>query len=108
MTPPAENRQHYRKSTLIIVDYVTPEGQSKGVIKDISAGGMYLRAKTPPSVGQSIRLEFPLFNFEQPILVSGSVTRAEPDGFGVKFHEPIDALALHKEGFPTIVNEGDR
>ena len=104
----SEKRAYQRKNGLIIADYTTPDGDASGLIRNISAGGVFIRTDKKPLAGQSIVLRFPLFSFDENISVSGIVLRVEPTGFVVKFDKPIYHLTWKNGIFPEIVNEVDR
>lgn len=104
----SEQREYQRKNGLIIAEYTTPDGKGNGLIRNISAGGLFIRTDKKPFAGQSIVLRFPLFTFEENISVSGKVIRIESTGFVVKFDKPIYNLICQKGSFPEIVNEVDR
>ena len=104
----SEKRVYQRKHGLIIAEYTTPDGKASGLIRNISAGGLFIRTDKKPFAGQSIVLQFPLFNFEEKISVSGKVIRIEPTGFVVKFDKPIYNLTYATDSSLEIVNEVDR
>lgn len=108
MTIKTDQRRHHRKSAMIIAEYTTSEGTFQGVLKDIGAGGLYIRSVNIPEEGQAITLTFSLFDFNEAIRVSGIVSRICEDGFAVKFYELIEQLTCNAMDFPSIVNEGDR
>jgi Tfp pilus assembly protein PilZ len=104
----SDKRVYQRKNGLIIAEYTTPDGKESGLIRNISAGGLFIRTDKKPFAGQSIVLRFPLFNFEENISVSGKVLRIEPTGFVVKFDKPIYNLTHATDSSFEIVNEVDR
>jgi len=108
MNTNSEKREYKRKNGLIIAEYTTPDGNANGLIRNISAGGLFIRTAKKPLAGQSIVLRFPLFKFEENISVTGRVLRIEPTGFVVKFDKPIYNLMRGAGGFPELVNEVDR
>jgi Tfp pilus assembly protein PilZ len=108
MNPTHERRQDPRHISYIIAKYTVLEGTFRDVIKNISAGGLFVRTQRKVAVGQPIAIEFPLFNFDQIIHVSGKVVRSEPVGFAVTFSEPIHGLICKEGQFPKIIHEGDR
>jgi len=108
MKPIPNRRQYPRRTAYIIAKFSTSEGTYRDVIKNISAGGLFVRTLHKVNVGQSIRLQFPLFSFEQTIKVSGIVSRIDPTGFAVTFSKPIKGLICREGHFPEIVHEGDR
>ena len=97
-----------RRTSYIIAKYTVKEGTFRDVIKNIGAGGLFVRTSRRIAVGQAITLQFPLFNFEQTIKVTGTVSRIAHLGFAVTFDEKIDGLICKKGHFPEIVHEGDR
>lgn len=101
-------RQYTRRTAYIIAEFSTSEGKFRDVIKNISAGGLFVRTLHKVTVGQPITLQFPLFSFEQTIKVSGIVSRIDLIGFAVTFNEPINGLVCEEGHFPEIVHEGDR
>jgi hypothetical protein len=104
----SDKRAYQRKNGLIIAEYTTPDGKESGLIRNISAGGLFIRTDKKPVAGQSIVLRFPLFNFEENISVPGKVLRIEPTGFVVRFDKPIYNLMCGAGRFPELVNEVDR
>jgi hypothetical protein len=97
-----------RRTSYIIAAYTVKEGQFRDIIKNIGAGGLFVRTSRKVAVEQPITLKFPLFNFDQNIQVTGTVSRITHLGFAVGFDEPIDGLICKKGHFPEIVHEGDR
>ena len=76
----------------IIAEYTVREGKFRDVMKNIGAGGLFIRTSRKIKTGQPILLEFPLFRFENNIRVSGQVIRRDHDGFAVAFDEPLEEL----------------
>ena len=101
-------RQYPRRTAFIIAEYTVKEGTHRDVIKNIGAGGLFVRTWKKITVGQSIALQFPLFDFENTIQVSGIVSRIDPMGFAVAFDEPINGLICKEGHFPEIVHESNR
>ena len=97
-----------RRTSYIIAEYTVKEGTFRDVIKNIGAGGLFVRTSRKVAVGQPITLLFPLFSFEQTLQVAGTVSRIDQQGFAVTFDEMIDDLICKKGHFPKIVHEGDR
>ncbi len=97
-----------RRTSYIIAEYTVKEGRFRDIIKNIGAGGLFVRTSRKVAVGQPITLQFPLFSFEQTIKVSGIVSRIDLIGFAVTFNEPINGLVCEEGHFPEIVHEGDR
>ena len=82
-------RKHYRKSCSITVNYSTSGDAFKGLVKDISSGGMFILSIETDmvfSVGQEITVNFPSHAKKQePIEFPGKVVWTVPRGIGVKF-----------------------
>ena len=108
MTDYTENRNYYRRNSLIIAKYITANGKYHGVLTDISAGGVFVRSINIPVVGQAMTLIFSLFRFDENTSIVGTVTRIQENGFAVKFDEPIEMLAREANELPPIVSECDR
>ena len=101
-------REYPREDALIIAEYTTSKENAPCLIKNISAGGLFVKTSWKLDVGQRITLKFPLFDIDENITVSGTVSRIEPAGFAVAFDESINDLVCEEGHFPKIVNEGDR
>lgn len=106
LTP--DRQEHPRRTSYIIAEYTVMEGKFRDVMKNIGAGGLFIRTSRKIKTGQSIVLEFPLFRFENIIRVSGHVIRRDHDGFAVAFDEPLADLDCKVGEFPDIVHESDR
>jgi len=82
-------RKHHRKPCSITVNYSTLGDAFKGLVKDISSGGMFiLSIETAKvfSVGQELIVNFPTPTKKQkPIEFAGKVVWTVPKGIGVKF-----------------------
>jgi len=103
------NRQeHPRRTAYIIAEYTINEGTHRDVIKNIGAGGLFIKTSRKVSLGQNIALEFPLLQFDKIIKITGQVIRRDHDGFAVEFDDPLDALVSSNGAFPEIVHESDR
>lgn len=103
------NRQEYpRRTAYIIAKYTVQEGTHRDVIKNIGAGGLFVKTSRKVSQGQTIALEFPLFEFNNIVKVTGRVIRRDPDGFAVEFDHPLHALVSNDGEVPEIVHESER
>ena len=103
-----EQRQYPRRTSYIIAEYTTLEGTFRDIIKNIGAGGLFIKTHRRVAVGQPIVVRFPLFNFDQTIKVSGRIVRRDPDGIAVTFTEAIPGLMCKEGHFPSVVHEADR
>ena len=103
-----EQRQYSRRTSYIIAEYTVLEGTFRDIIKNIGAGGLFIKTLRKVAIGQPITVKFPLFNFDQIVESAGRVVRRDPDGIAVTFNSPIDGLVCKEGHFPEIVHEGDR
>lgn len=89
-------RKHSRKG-LIVADYPNQDRASIYSIKDVSSGGVFIKTPVPFSMGQKISLSFSFSNFENPIKITGEVSRVGPQGVGVKFKMAQDQMVLFSD-----------
>ncbi|MBR9985995.1 MAG: PilZ domain-containing protein [Desulfosarcina sp.] len=108
MNPLPDNRQYSRRTAYIIAEYTVLEGIFRDKIKNIGAGGLFIRTDRKIAVGQPISIRFPLFNFDKTLHASGRVVRRDPDGFAVTFTDTISGLICKKGHFPEIFHEGEQ
>jgi len=108
MNPRPNSRQYPRRTAYIIAEYTVLEGSFRDIIKNIGAGGLFIRTDRNIAVGQPILTKFPLFNFDTTLQVSGRVVRRDLDGFAVTFTKPVSGLICKEGHFPEIFHEGDR
>ncbi len=104
---PKSSRQH-RRVSYIIARYTVREGTYRDIIKNISAGGLFIRTTRRIATGQPISLEFPLFDFAEQVEVQGTVIRVEHHGFAVEFDRPLRELTDTDSLASALVHEGDR
>lgn len=108
MRPIHEQRQYPRRTAYIISEYTVVEGTFRDIIKNIGAGGLFIKTYRKIAVGQPISVKFPLYNFDQTVQASGRVVRRDPDGIAVTFTETIQGLICKEGHFPEIVHEVNR
>ena len=101
-------RRFPRRASFIIAKYTVREGTFRDIIKNIGATGLFINTSRGVASGQSIDLEFPVFDFDNQIRVRGTVARVDQKGFSVVFDQPIDGLKCEEGHFPEIVHESDR
>ena len=63
-----EKRQYPRRTAYIIAECTTQEGTFRDIIKNIGAGGLFIKTNRKVSVGQPITVKFPLFNLGVALL----------------------------------------
>ena len=78
-------RQHFRKPLHMSVRYTNKGGPSRGVIRDISLGGVFIFSRGAFSPGQSLSVSLCPANFEKTVWITGDVMRVTPEGIGVRF-----------------------
>jgi hypothetical protein len=101
-------RQFPRRAAYIIAKYTVREGTFRDIIKNIGATGIFVNTSRSISQGQSIELQFPVFEFDNLFQVKGRVVRATHNGFSVVFDQPIEGLICKEGHFPEIVHESNR
>jgi len=101
-------RRFPRRAAFIIAKYTVKEGTFRDIIKNIGATGIFVRTWRKIALGQSIELQFPVFDFENQLQVMGKVVRSSPKGFSVVFDQPIAGLICKEGHFPEIVHESNR
>lgn len=101
-------RRFPRRTAFIIAKYTVKEGTFRDIIKNIGATGIFINTSRGVSQDQSIELQFPVFEFDNQLLVKGSVVRCTQRGFSVVFDQPIEGLICKEGHFPEIVHESNR
>lgn len=103
-----DQRQLPRRAAFIIAKYTVQEGTFRDIIRNIGAQGLFIGTWRRIAAGQPVQLQFPLFEFENPLAVTGQVVRSNPKGFAVVFDAPIAGLIHEKGRLTKIVHESDR
>lgn len=91
------HRGHKRFPTALGVEYRFDSAAATGVasqVEDLSAGGCFVRADKPPTVGVNITVDITVPDEGSPVRLTGHVAwvRAGKDpGFGVEFDAPETA-----------------
>jgi len=80
-----DQRKHPREKCSIITDYTVGDHNYKGLIRDISPYGAYIKSRHRFPVNQVIFQSFFFPNFEIPIRSNSKIVWVGPDGFGVTF-----------------------
>jgi hypothetical protein len=79
-------RKHNRDTVGSEVEFLTTDGLNKGVISNISAGGVFIETRMPFRCGEDIRLKF---TFPQAhgthLRLYGQIVRITSDGIGVQY-----------------------
>lgn len=88
--PPPDRRTDERQLSLLRVgSMMIGERRELCLIKNISAGGMMIKAYCPIEQGTPIAIEL-----KQGEAITGSALWVEGDSVGVRFNEPVDVLGL--------------
>jgi Tfp pilus assembly protein PilZ len=85
--PPKKNRdsrKHPRKPFVKSVYFGTQNDYYKGLIQNISRGGVFIETVDSFSVGQVIKLVIPGNDFDKFVAIKAEVVRLAEDGIGVK------------------------
>ena len=88
-----KKRKYPRRSTLIDITYASDQrGFFEAVIRDISAGGLYIETTLLSELGQKLTMTFSHPDSGDPIKVLGKVIRVDSEGIGVKFDKLLSVL----------------
>ena len=91
--PAKDIRKHTRRPYDRFTLFTTQSGIFEGSIKNISASGVFLMAKSTLEVGQILTLVLPFKNGKD-VKVKGQIVWTNDEGFGIKF------LSIDKESSP--------
>jgi Tfp pilus assembly protein PilZ len=80
-------RENLRKNCLIAVTCKIGDRSFESYIIDISQVGVFIESNDVFPVGQKITVIFKLPNYHHVFQLNGRITRSEPKGISVKFHE---------------------
>lgn len=78
-------RKHPRKKCSIPLKYESKRLLYRGMVENISRGGIFIKSKSDVEVGQRIRVAIPLKKNGKFAKMTGKVTWHNQSGFGVKF-----------------------
>ena len=96
-----ELRRHPRRTYSRPV-YFTSENQFyKGLTRDISRHGVFVKTKGAFRAGQTIKLVIPGTKIDNGVMLKGEVIHSNPSGIGVKFQTLLKKKA-------TMKNRGER
>ena len=84
-----ERRKHPRKTTFIGVECYGDICHTVDVIQNLSVGGLHIETQLPLSVGEKLSMTFSLTDSEEEIKIKGEIVRADSNGIGVEFDEPL-------------------
>jgi hypothetical protein len=84
---PFDNRKHPRRDYVMPADYIIQGNTNKGLVKDVSIGGAFLKPNKVKSlsIGQEILLTILYPDSKRNVRVIGEIVRIESKGVGIKF-----------------------
>lgn len=85
--PPKKDRdvrKHPRKPFNKSIYFGSQNDYFKGLIKNISRGGVFIETSDSFSIGQVIKIVIPGNDFDRFIAIKAEIVRLDPDGIGVK------------------------
>lgn len=88
-----DNREYPRKACRADVHYSDNNQLVRGLIVNLSAGGLYLQPDSPFAVGQMITLTFEHPFAKRQVKVDGEIVRSDQKGIGVQFSQNIGRLS---------------
>lgn len=78
------------------------ESASGYIVRNISAGGVFIKTDSPLEMGQNISLLFTFPDMETPVRVTAEVVRATSEGFGLKFDKSDENVRILSKFFEEI------
>jgi len=87
LPPPQKDRdvrKHPRKPFIKSIYFGSQNDYFKGLIKNISRGGVFIETSDSFSVGQFIKIVIPGKDFDNFIAIKAEIVRLDEDGIGVK------------------------
>ena len=88
-----KKRKYPRRSTLINITYASDQrGFFEDVIRNISAGGLYIETNLVTELGQKLTMTFSHPDSSDPIKILGKIVRVDTGGIGVKFDKLLSVL----------------
>lgn len=91
-----QRREHPRSGAYITVDLTSVNATFRGLIRNVSAAGVFVLTEEPLALGEAVSLAFPVPDSREMIRVSGVVTRLTEEGAGIRFESQLDALIRHR------------
>ena len=108
MNPIANRRRHPRRTALFSAKYTVKSGTYRDLVRNVSAGGIFIVTRRPIEDGQRISLRFPVFAFDKKPGVTGTVVRSQDKGFAVIFDNSIEEKICQDGQSPHIETERER
>jgi len=86
---PLEQRRHSRRLFGSAKLYASRNRFIRGIVKDISKGGMFIEAADGVALGEYLNLTIPAFHRRRDLTVRGEVVRVGPNGLAIRFERLI-------------------
>jgi len=82
-----DKRKHPRRAYLMPADYIIQDNKNKGLVKDLSLGGAFLKPSEVSSlcIGQEVLMILPYPNRKKNVKIKGEIVRIDSQGVGIKF-----------------------
>lgn len=80
--------------------FFVQDQEYQGVIKNVSADGMFIESPQHVAPGEKVTIVFSLFSFEDPIRITGQIAWKDQDGFGVKLDMNLRELIKTAAALP--------
>ena len=85
-----DSRLHSRKPLDKSVYFGSQGGHFKGLIRNISRGGLYIETPGHFAVGRTIRVVIPDDRFDRYLAITGRIVRSDVNGIGVKITRVVN------------------
>jgi len=83
-------RDDIRKTYVNEIEFESKGRSCKGISKDISSGGMFIKTDEKFAVGNTVLLNIPFTDNRNRLRIPAEVVRAASDGIGVEFFKKAD------------------
>ena len=98
----SDRRRYPRHPAAFAVKYTVNSVTYRDLVRNVSAGGIYIGNWRAIKDGQRISLQFPVSAFEKKPSVTGTVMRSRDKGFAVIFDNPIEEKICRSGQDPGI------
>lgn len=99
LKPSKEKRRHKRFKCSVTAEFDSKNRRHKGVIRDISLGGIFIENNQPLPVGQEIYLTLFSQSLQRASRIAGIIVRSSLKGMGVQF----SALSMNQKRIIRLV-----
>ncbi len=104
----ANRRRYPRHTALFSAKYTLKSGTYRDLVRNVSAGGIYIVTRRTIKDGQRISLRFPVLAFDKKPSVPGTVIRSQYRGFAVMFDNPVEEKICLNGQVPHLEIEQDQ